>query len=254
MEQQGQFAASQMIESLTQWWNLAGFDTAVGEHPINWLTIDTPDKSFEKQISNKSALTNQAVSTPVAPLPAWPDDIDVLKKMVAEGAHLPGNQFGTTSLPAIGPAKCDIMIVSDLPDPDDLASGALNGGASGALLRKMLAAIQIDLSACYWTALATTRPSTGEIPDELLPQLADFIRHQISLVKPKAIILLGSSACNALLDEELLKARRILGKINHGGNSISIMTTFHPRTLIARPALKAQTWVDLQMFAKRAEL
>ena len=38
------------------------------------------------------------------------------------------------------------------------------------------------------------------------------------------------------------------------GRNIAALTTFHPRTLIARPAMKAQAWRDLQMFAKRYAL
>ncbi|MVZ96988.1 hypothetical protein EUU23_04620 [Sphingorhabdus sp. IMCC26285] len=254
MEQQRQITASHMVEALTSWWNLAGLDAVVSDQTVNWLAIDALEKSVEKQDFSKIETAAPAISIATKSLIAWPGDIDRLKDMIANGADLPGNKFGTASLPAVGPAKSDIVIVSDLPDADDLASGALDGGASGALLNKMLAAIEIDLSACYWTALATTRPSTGEIPDESLPQLTEFIRHQIALVKPNAIILLGSSACNALLGEELLKSRRILGKINHDGISMPVMTTFHPRTLIARPSLKAQAWRDLQMFAKRSEL
>ena len=85
----------------------------------------------------------------------------------------------------------------------------LGSGATGILLTRMLAAIDIKLPDCYWTALATTIPPTGDVPENALPELAEFVRHQIGLLRPNRwIVLLGSSAtCKALLGEELMKAR-----------------------------------------------
>ncbi len=251
MEQQGQLAASNTIESLTGWWELAGVDAAVGEVPVDWLEIDA-----KADIPETPATTPQ-IAKPVPPTSAvkataeWPSDIDTLRAMIIAGAALPGNGFGTSFAAPVGPAACDVMVISDLPDQDELGAGQLGSGLSGILLTRMLAAIGMKLTDCYWTALATTSPPTGEVPEHNLTELADFARHQIALVKPKSVILLGSSASKALLGEELMKARQSLANINHDGSNMAVLTTFHPRTLIARPAMKAQAWKDLQMFAKR---
>jgi uracil-DNA glycosylase len=107
------------------------------------------------------------------------------------------------------------------------------------------------LGVCYWTALATTIPAAGELADAALPELAGFVRHQIDLVDPENIIMLGSSACRALLGLELMESRRNLQYFNHDGGKKAVLTTFHPRTLIARPQMKSQAWKDLQMFVKK---
>jgi DNA polymerase len=146
------------------------------------------------------------------------------------------------------------MIISDLPDQDELSSNAFGSGAAGMLLTRMLAAVGIALKDCYWTGFATSIPATGDLPETELDGLTRFVRHQIGLVEPKSIILLGSLACKALLGEELLKARQSLQNINHDGSNMATLTTFHPRTLNARPAMKALAWKDLQMFAKRDNL
>jgi uracil-DNA glycosylase len=254
MEQQGQIAASRMIDSLTGWWELAGVDGAVGEMPVNWLELDAKADAVEILTVATPAAKEKVPVAPVKPSLEWPLDTDTLKAMIASGAALPGNDFGTRFVAPVGPAACEVMVISDLPDQDELGTGTLGSGATGILLSRMLAAIGIKLPDCYWTTLATTIPPTGEIPDHALQYLADFARHQIGLVKPKSVILLGSSACNALLGEELMKARAELRNINHDGSTMAVLTTFHPRTLIARPAMKAQAWKDLQMFAKRAGL
>ena len=254
MEPQGQIAASRLIESLNGWWELAGVDAAVGETPVNWLELEAKQTVAEIAPITMPADKAMPPFAPTKPAPDWPLDIDTLTAMVTNGVAVPGNDFGTRFVAPVGPATSEVMIISDLPDQDELVAGTLGSGATGMFLARMLAAIDVKLSNCYWTALATTVPPTGEIPENELPSLAEFAHHQIGLVKPKYLILLGSTACRALLDEELMKARAELQNINHDGSNMAVLTTFHPRTLIARPAMKAQAWKDLQMFAKRAVL
>lgn len=247
MEQRGQLAASKMVESLTGWWELAGVDAYVGEEAVRWLELE----------SRADAPPVAPVEIPsIAPAPSieWPGDIETLRSMIAGGAELPCNAFGSKPVAPTGPASCEVMIVSDLTDQDELPSAMLGSGATGVLLKRMLAAIGIELSDCYWTALAMTIPPTSEVPESAFPVLAEFVRHQIALVKPKSLILLGSAACKAMLGEELMAARAQLRILNHDVGIMAALATFHPRTLIARPAMKAQAWKDLQMFAKRADL
>ena len=250
MEQRGQLAASKMVESLTGWWELAGVDAYVGEEAVRWLEIEA---QADVSVRTTVATVEAPIAVTAKPAIEWPDDIDALRSMIASGAVLPCNAFGSKPVAPVGPNSCETMIVSDLPDQDELASGTLGSGASGALLTRMLAAIGIGLPDCYWTALATTIPSTAEVPEQTFPALADFIRHQIGLTRPKTLILLGSATCKAMLGEDLMLARTRLGNLNHEGRTMTVLTTFHPRTLIARPAMKAQAWKDLQMFAKRAD-
>jgi uracil-DNA glycosylase len=251
MEHQGQLAASRMIDSLTSWWELAGVDAAVSDTPVNWLEDEAKVEATHEAVVPAPAANDLPTATPAI---TWPADIDTLKADIAGGAALPGNSFGSSFAKPVGPARADVMVISDLPDQDEANAGTLGNGTTGALLARMLAAIGITLADCYWTALATTIPPTGEVPESLHPQLAAFTLHQIGLVKPKSLILLGSSASKALLNEELMKARQNLVDLNHDGSNMSVLTTFHPRTLVARPAMKAQAWKDLQMFAKRADL
>ncbi len=251
MEQQGQIAASDIVDSLTGWWELAGVDAAVGEMTVNWLELDAKPAATETESSPPTKTAKSPLSEPVRPAVEWPNDIETLKALITRGAELPGNTFGSRFFAPIGLSISEVMIVSDLPDQDEFVAGKLGSGGSGVLLDRMMAAIGIKLADCYWTALATTIPSTGEVPEAAHMELADFVRHQMSLVKPKSLILLGSAACKALLNEELMKARAQLRNFNHDGSNMALLTTFHPRTLIARPAMKAQAWKDLQMFAKR---
>ena len=247
MHEQGQSAASQIIQSLNNWWELAGVDSAVGNEAVDWLALDAKPGT----VSQAPVKKVPQPELPAKAKPEWPQDTETLRRMIFEGAALPGNTFGGRSVAPVGPDKAKLMVISDLPDADELAAGELGSGATGKLLERMLAAIGMELGDCYWTTLATTAPATGELADSVLPELAAFVRHQVSLVDPEHIIVLGSSACRALLGLELMEARGNLQDFNHDGGKKAVLTTFHPRTLIARPQMKAQAWKDLQMVVKK---
>lgn len=245
MEQPAQTSALNVMESLAGWWKLAGVDAAVSDETVNWLAGDVDTMTVP-------AVTEAVTETPVvvAPNIPWSTDIAELKRMVAVGAQLPGNSYSSTYIPPVGPHAAKIMVVSDLPDAGDAEAIESQSSETAFLLRRMLAAIGIDMSICYRTWLATTMPSTGEVPEDMLGASGDFVRHQMHIIRPKSVIILGSSACRALLDDDLMNARMQIRNINLDCSNMAALTTFHPRTLIARPALKAEAWRDLQMFAK----
>ena len=248
MEDRGKINAFAVVESLSGWWELAGVDSAVRDNTVDLLTQGTVETS--PNISDPAPYKKEQDEVPATPTIMWPRDITALREMVTSGAHLPGNAYGPIRFPPIGPDCCDVMIISDLPDildrPETPAS------LNVALLHRMLAAIGIETAHCYCTWLATSIPSAGEVPENDLPNLAAFMQHQIQLIKPKSLMILGSAACKALLGEELMHARAELRYIHHEGLNLPTMATFHPRTLIARPAMKKQAWRDLQIFAKKA--
>lgn len=247
MEDRGKVAAFAAVESLSGWWELAGVDAAVHERTVNLLAQDAVDTS-----PNMSILTlaeKKRAEAPATPRIMWPTNIADLREMVASGATLPGNAYGPVRFPSVGPVSCDVMVISDLPDIMPTPETIISMNAE--LLDRMLGAIGIDTADCYCTWLATSIPSTGEVPENDLPDLAAFMLHQIKLIRPKSLVILGSAACKALLGEELMHVRSELRNINHNGLNITTLATFHPRTLIARPAMKKQAWRDLQMFAQK---
>ena len=247
MEDHAETSTFAVVESLTGWWALAGLDSAVSDSAVNLLADDALEKSPTAPLVDTVA---KKPAEPVkAPAIAWPTDIAELREMVASGAPLPGNAYGPVRFPSVGPISCDVMVISDLPDI--IATQETTMPLNAALLHRMLNAVGIDVTDCYCTWLATSMPSTAEVPENDLPELAAFMRHQIQLIGPTSLVILGSAACKALLGQELMQARTELRNVEHEGLNVPTLVTFHPRTLIARPAIKKQAWSDLQMFAKR---
>ena len=246
MEDQGKNTTFAVVESLSGWWELAGVDTAVQEKTLDLLERDAVVSS--PTMPTLCNTEKKQAELPVAPAIIWPSDIATLRVMVANGAPLPGNAYAPIRFPPIGPDSCDVMVISDLPDILD--NPETTKAPSAALFHRMFAAIGIETAQCYCTWLATSMPSTGEVPEKDLPDLAAFMLHQIKLIRPKSLVILGSAASKALLGDELMHSRAELRCLHEDGLNLPTLVTFHPRTLIARPAMKNQAWRDLQLFAK----
>jgi uracil-DNA glycosylase len=243
-----------MVNSLVDWWKNAGVDYFVCDDPQNWFadSVETESQSLE----SKSTITPVLQETPpfISAAHKWPSDINILCSEMKVSCLLPGSGFGGKAAAPVANSAAKLMIVSDIPDVDEIEAGMIGAGAAGKLLTNMLAVINLKLDDCYVTALATTRPATGELPEHSFAESAGFMMHQMKLVKPKAMLVLGSTACQALLNAELMSARGNLHYINHDGQKVTAIPTFHPRTLLARPILKAQSWRDLQILINKGYL
>ncbi len=244
--------------SIIDWWKTAGVDYQTGEQPFDWLQ----DNDNKVIVSRAASIDSSPKITAKNSLPKtiptvssdWPSDIPELILALATGANLPGNKYGGKSAVPVGACEAKLMIISDLPDNEDIDNGQLGSGPSGKLLRQMIAATGDKFDNCYFTALAHSRPATGDIPPADLPCLAEFGLHQMKLVKPDLVLILGSVACQALLNAELMTSRGSLHYFNYNGQKVSAIVSFHPRTLLARPILKAQAWKDLQMLNIKDDL
>lgn len=243
-------SASELTDAYLGWWQLAGLDSGVSDAPVNWLTAELTAAEPVAAVANAKIAETETVMPMPAADAEWPNDIAALQSAVRDGAALPGNGFGRQFAAPVGQANSPLMVITDFPDPEDLVAGAFGAGTTGRLLKAMLAAVQIDISQCYWTGLATTAPASGEIAEAHYSALSAFVRHQISLVKPAALLVLGTAASRALIGIDMFEARGNLREFNHDGGNMALIASFHPRTLIAQPNLKAKAWEDLQMLSQ----
>jgi uracil-DNA glycosylase len=243
--------------SAIQWWSMAGVDYDVMDQPQSWLEENVGLASAEitpplthNSVQSAAIIPERSAVT----LDQWPQTITALQMAQIEGFVLPGNNFGGKTVSSIGYENAALMIVSDIPEEQDIQTGTLFSGASGQLLINMMAAIGLGIYDYYLTCLATSRPASGEIPSDKTSEIKSFILHQVELVQPKSVLILGTTACKALLGADLMAARGCLENINYNGQKVSTVTTFHPRTLLAQPMLKAQAWKDLQMLMTKGVL
>ena len=149
-----------------------------------------------------------------------------------------------------GNPKSKIMLIGEAPGANEDQEGLPFVGRAGILLDKMLAAIRLDRKKVYISNIINYRPPDNRRPtEEEIKRYLPFIIKHIEIINPKILILLGSTAMNALIGKDVviskMRGQWIEKKI--GNCKTSIIITFHPAFLIRQPAQKKWAWIDLKM-------
>jgi DNA polymerase len=223
---------SDEVASLLGWWLDAGVDTSVADQPRDWLKRPTPGISPAAEV---------AAPPPGAEARPRADTLEAFHAWLRETADLPLFRSGAARALPHGPANAPIMLVSDLPGRDCAAEGRPIGGDAWQLTVRMLAAIGIKADEAYHASLACFAAPGGRLDAAQLERCAETMREQIALVAPKRLLLLGDGPARALIGQPLVQARGRIHRIGH----VPAVITFHPRSLLERPADKAHAWRDL---------
>ncbi|UTC67408.1 MULTISPECIES: uracil-DNA glycosylase family protein [unclassified Treponema] len=147
--------------------------------------------------------------------------------------------------------RIDVMVIGEGPGADEDAQGRPFVGKAGQLLDKMLAAIELFRTHnCYITNVVKCRPPNNRdpLPDETAA-CRNYLNAQITLIRPKAILVVGRVAL-----QNLLETQEGIGKM-HGKffeyQNIPLMATYHPSALLRDVNLKRPAWEDLKLFRAR---
>ncbi len=216
-----------------QWLVTAGVDTVVGEAPFAWLAPVGPISVAVDARREVTVVARAALATINA------DSLSALAAALIEG-H-------STALFADG-TPGDAMVIGDRPTAADAAAGRVFADAAGALLDKMLAAIGRSRGDTY-LANAVPWPGSGSATPAETAASVPYLRRQITLARPKAILALGQAAATALTGSTVGINRQRGHWVEVDG--IAVMPTFHPAHLLRHPAHKALAWADLCAFRTR---
>ena len=146
------------------------------------------------------------------------------------------------------------MLVGEGPGSNEDKEGLPFVGRAGELLNKMLASINLDRTNVYITNVVNYRPPENRRPTEKeIARYLPFLVKHIEIINPKILVLLGSTALNALVgDQEVIsKARGKWIEKQIGTCKTSVITTFHPAFLMRQPAQKKLSWIDLKMIKEK---
>jgi len=156
-----------------------------------------------------------------------------------------------------GNINAKLMIIGEAPGAQEDLLGLPFVGRAGKLLDKMLAAIKLNRRSVYITNVINYRPPENRKPseDEIDEYLPYLIKH-IQIINPRVILLLGSTALNAILGSEkvISKARGVWHRELIGENEFWILASFHPAFLMRQPDQKKFAWVDLKMIREKLKL
>lgn len=149
-----------------------------------------------------------------------------------------------------GNKQAKLMFVGEGPGADEDRLGQPFVGKAGQLMNKAFAGLDIDRSKVYITNIVKCRPPSNRVPqDDEAVACLDYLRNQVILVRPKIIVLLGSTALKNILGKEYgITSSR--GKwIERKG--ILYMPTWHPAALLRDENKKIEFWKDLKLVMKK---
>ena len=155
-----------------------------------------------------------------------------------------------------GTSESQLMIVGEGPGQKEDELGKPFVGDAGMLLNKMLKAINIDRNKVYITNVVNYRPPNNRKPEPAeIIRYSNFLREHISIIDPKILILMGSSAMEALFGSKIRisKARGAWKGVIVNQKTYLTMITFHPAYLLRQPDQKKYSWSDLKEIGKKID-
>ena len=153
-----------------------------------------------------------------------------------------------------GDINSPVMLIGESPGEAEDLSGLTFQGETGNLLNKMLMAIDINKKKIYSTYSVNFRPPDDRKPTtQEIKRYSIFLKEHISIIDPKIIILMGSTAMEAVtgLNDKITNERGKWNEIILKNKTYPIMITFSPSYLIRFPENKKFSWEDLKKIRQK---
>ena len=164
--------------------------------------------------------------------------------------------------PLLGHGSLDakVVFVGEAPTIVEMEAGQAFAGESGELLQKILSAAAINPTDCYFVPVMVWRPEPPTQYGKRPPTAREiafnlpYLRAQIDVVAPRAVVALGAQAFEALHGRtpSITQAR---GQwFDLGG--VPLLPTFHPNYLLHTPSASAKrtVWEDFLLLMEKLGL
>jgi len=150
----------------------------------------------------------------------------------------------------VGNPRAQLMFVGEGPGADEDARGEPFVGRAGQLLTDIIErGMGLKRADVYICNVVKCRPPENRNPEpDEVAACEPFMLRQIELVRPRAIVGLGTFAV-----QSILKVKTPISKLRgnwHEVRGIAMMPTFHPAYLLRNPGDKRLVWADIREVMK----
>jgi DNA polymerase len=156
-----------------------------------------------------------------------------------------------------GNTQSPIMIVGEGPGQKEDELGKPFVGDAGSLLNKMLKAINIEREKVYINNVVNYRPPNNRKPETSeINRYSKFLKEHISIIDPQILILMGSTAMEALIgiNKKISQERGQWKEVIIKQKTYKTIITFHPAYLLRQPEQKKFSWKDLKIIRKEIDV
>jgi DNA polymerase len=159
-----------------------------------------------------------------------------------------------------GSLEAKVVFVGEAPTIGEMEAGQAFAGESGELLQKILSAAAIDPADCYFAPVMVWRPEPPTQYGKRPPTAREiafnlpYLRAQIDVVAPRAVVALGAQAFEALHGRtpSITQARGQWFDLS----GVPLLATFHPNYLLHSPSASAKrtVWEDFLLLMEKLGL
>ncbi len=143
-------------------------------------------------------------------------------------------KWGTgKAVPGEGNPDARIVFIGEAPGRKEAETGRPFVGRSGQLLRGLLQEIGLDEKDVFITSPVKYLPFRGTPSKENIEHGRTHLLKQISVIRPDVIVLLGNTACLALIGKKVRITEEHGSVIRENGKKYFI--TFHPAYALRFP-------------------
>jgi len=153
-----------------------------------------------------------------------------------------------------GNINSPIMLIGEAPGVEEDKSCTTFKGDVGELLSKMLLAIELERQDVYCSYAINFRPPEDRKPtSQEIKRYSIFLKEHITIINPKIVILMGSSAMEAVtgINSKISSERGKWKEVILKNKTYPVMISFNPSYLIRFPENKKYSWEDLKKIKKK---
>jgi len=145
-----------------------------------------------------------------------------------------------------GNEDASLMFVGEAPGANEDKLGRPFVGKAGMLLVKIIEnVLNLKREDVYIANIIKCRPPNNRVPTlEEVTSCKPYLLEQISVIKPKIIVALGSTSYHHLTGDYDMPISRIRGEVLEFANS-KLIPTFHPSFLLRNPSAKKEVFADM---------
>lgn len=179
--------------------------------------------------------------------------LEIIKQKVIECTKCELCKTRTNSVPGKGNFKSDVIFVGEAPGKNEDKNGEPFIGVAGKKLSAALEGTGISREQVYITNIVKCRPPKNRVPTTIERETCqDYLKQEISIIKPKIICVLGNTAFNSLLGgSEITKFR---GKLVRKDNQLYFLTVHPAATIYNQELIKVLEKDIVKLFDLVAEL
>ena len=215
------------------------------------IDIIEPNFVFSKEVINRFHSTIENIDK------VKEDKVNQLNKLREKISSIENCNLKDNSKKIVlgdGDINSPLMLIGEAPGELEDNTGNSFQGEIGSLLEKMLLAINIKKDKVYTTYSINFRtPEDRKPTSREIKRYSIFLKEHISIIDPKIIVLMGSTAMEAVtnLNNKISTERGKWKEIILKNRTFPIMITLSPSYLIRFPENKKYSWEDLKKIKQK---